>query len=246
MTSAGYRAWLAAGKPFTLAAPIAELARVLRGHGYTVGTIGNNAHLTASTPEDHCPFSATGWPSTSPRWLVMALDIMPGGAVGLDQLGAQLVADRNAGVPGVAWVKYINWTPAGQPCRHETWQPDHAVRASSDVGHIHVSARTDFARTEAATGYDPVARLQGGIVPVVFHPTKPAGTGARTLRLTSPYMHGDDVAFVQRWIGKARCGAPDGVYGPHTEKGVRWYQRLRGIAVDGICGPQTWHQMGVG
>ncbi len=76
-------------------------------------------------------------------------------------------------------------------------------------------------------------------------PTGPHPPGSRTLRLTQPRMTGRDVTFVQEWIGAARCGPPDGVYGPATEHGVRWYQGMRGIAVDGICGPDTWAQMGL-
>lgn len=74
-------------------------------------------------------------------------------------------------------------------------------------------------------------------------PTVPRGV--RVLRLTSPQLRGTDVAFVQRYIGPAHCGTEDGIYGPHTESGVRWYQQLEGIQVDGIVGRQTWTKMGV-
>lgn len=75
-------------------------------------------------------------------------------------------------------------------------------------------------------------------------PTPPGGifAGGRTLRLTRPPMRGADVLYVQRFIG-ARCGAPDSIYGPNTDRGVRWYQRMRGLRVDGIVGAQTWRHL---
>lgn len=69
--------------------------------------------------------------------------------------------------------------------------------------------------------------------------------GSRRLAVASPQLAGADVAFVQRWIGKARCGPADGRYGPITGQGVRWYQRMRGLVVDGVVGPVTWRNMGV-
>lgn len=38
-------------------------------------------------------------------------------------------------------------------------------------------------------------------------------------------------------------GGVDGVFGPHTEAGVRALQQATGITVDGIVGPQTWQQI---
>jgi len=58
-------------------------------------------------------------------------------------------------------------------------------------------------------------------------------------------IEGDDVRFVQRFIGERRCGAADGVFGPNCKSGVEWYQRMRGIAVDGEVGLQTWRNMGI-
>lgn len=69
--------------------------------------------------------------------------------------------------------------------------------------------------------------------------------GSRMLHLTTPHMVGTDVLFVQRWIGAARCGVPDGDFGPMTDAGVRWYQSMRGGVADGDVGPWTWAQMGV-
>ena len=80
-------------------------------------------------------------------------------------------------------------------------------------------------------------------------PAKPSGhkPGSRELRYVKgkPMMEGEDVEYVQRWIGPKRMGPPDGIAGPKFDAGVRWYQDMRGIKVDGIVGPVTWRNMGV-
>jgi hypothetical protein len=72
----------------------------------------------------------------------------------------------------------------------------------------------------------------------------------RALRLTLPFMRGNDVRAVQaRLIERdpevARLvGAADGLYGPATERAVLAFQRRYrdryGLAVDGVVGPMTW------
>lgn len=154
-----YRQWVADGSPWHPAAFIDDFAHTMRGHGYTVYTIGAVAtHLNIPRPEDHAPFSHTPWPGPQPYPAVLACDIMPGGALDLASLGAQIVADKFANVPGTEWVKYINWTDAGGNCYHDRWQPEHRRTPSGDRGHIHISGRTDF--VTAGTSYDPVARHQ--------------------------------------------------------------------------------------
>jgi hypothetical protein len=80
-------------------------------------------------------------------------------------------------------------------------------------------------------------------VPAPAHAVYAAGQlGKRVLRLG---MAGDDVRFVQRFIGSKWCGPADGAYGAGTAAGVARYQRMRGLAADGIVGPATWHQLGL-
>lgn len=69
--------------------------------------------------------------------------------------------------------------------------------------------------------------------------------GSRQLTLKSPNMRGTDVQFVQKWIGPARAGTADGIFGAQTKAAVLWYQRMRGLSADGIVGPRTWAAMGV-
>lgn len=165
MASQGYYDWIRAGKPFTLAAPAKALRDILRGYGYTVYDIGNEKHQKAEPPEDHMPYSATGWPNRSPRWYGFALDIMPpddNSLPTLPQLLGQIYADKMAGHPGVAWLKYMNWEPSGPsgPCYHDKWQPVHVRTASGDRGHGHLSGRSDHYLIDTTGGYDPVARYR--------------------------------------------------------------------------------------
>jgi hypothetical protein len=165
MASQGYWDWVAAGKPFTLAAPAKRLRNILRGYGYTVYDIGNTRHQLAEPPEDHMPYSATGWPNPSPRWYGFALDIMPpedDNLPTLPQLLGQVYADKMARHPGVAWLKYMNWEPSGPsgPCYHDKWQPGHVRTSSGDRGHGHLSGRSDHYLTDTTGGYDPVARFR--------------------------------------------------------------------------------------
>jgi peptidoglycan hydrolase-like protein with peptidoglycan-binding domain len=60
-----------------------------------------------------------------------------------------------------------------------------------------------------------------------------------------PVLTGDDVAYVQRYIGAAKAGPADGVFGARTRTAVRWYQQIRRLSADGIVGKSTWTAMGV-
>jgi N-acetyl-anhydromuramyl-L-alanine amidase AmpD len=67
----------------------------------------------------------------------------------------------------------------------------------------------------------------------------PRKLGSRVLELASPMMRGEDVGFVQRWVGVD----DDDVFGPATKAAVQEYQRMRGIDDDGVVGPVTWSHM---
>lgn len=239
----GYTDWLHIGQNWSPAAPVNDLCRRLRGYGYTVYIRGNTAHLQANPPEDHCPYSSTGWPIASPRWIVFALDIMAPGAdlPDLPALGAQMTLDRNTGVAGAAPIKYMNWSPRGGSCRHEAWDPTHRVTSSSDVGHIHVSMRSDCATSTAMRDYDPVARLRGsGSHPTESVSTSPTWPGAY-YRLTSPMTHNAGILTWQRQAhARGYTVSVDGWFGPQTNSVVRTVQTRAHLSVDGIIGPDTW------
>lgn len=166
MASSAYYQWVDAGKPYVRSRPAREFRDVVRGHGYTVYDYPDDSHLQAATPEDHTPFSATGWPIASKRWVGHADDIMPGGPVPLPKLARQIIADVDARLPGTEWVKYMNWTDETGACRHESWANSEHKRVttnSTDKGHIHISARSDMdtSDTVSRNRWDPVARAQG-------------------------------------------------------------------------------------
>jgi len=156
--------------------PAQALKTKLRAHGYTVYDIGNEAHLVHEPPEDHTPYSETTYPGKSVYGVGYAIDVMPPakGArskidglplPSLQQLGAQMLADRKAGVPGIKWLKYMNWEPErnnGGPCYQDSWKPNYARRTSSDRGHIHMSGLTGYENSTIGAGYDPVTRIRGG------------------------------------------------------------------------------------
>lgn len=166
MASQGYRDWLNAGRPYTLIRPAKAIQATLRGYGLTVYDYPNDDHLQADTPQDHTPFSVTGYPGSNARWNARALDVMPRGdsyaarAENAD-IARQFIADRNAGHPGVMWIKYLNWTDEKGVCRQERWTPNHETRSSTDKGHIHISGRSDVDNDSRADGYDPIARMDG-------------------------------------------------------------------------------------
>ena len=69
----------------------------------------------------------------------------------------------------------------------------------------------------------------------------PACWLGRYLRLTSPYMRGDDILQVQQalQIYGISPGTIDGIYGPQTQKAVMQFQATRGLTADGVVGPDT-------
>jgi hypothetical protein len=166
MTSPQHLRWISRGSQWQLAWPLVALRDRLRGYGYTVYDLGDTSHLDHIPPEDHTPYSETGWPGTTPYGWVTAIDIMPPpaghGLPSLQALGAQLFNDKQAGFPGVAWLKYMNWGPTNNSSAvHDRWEPGHERSSSGDTGHIHLSCRSDATQSSAGAGYDPVARLRG-------------------------------------------------------------------------------------
>jgi hypothetical protein len=167
MPTNAYRVWVQAGRPYVLMRPAKALKGRLQGHGYTVYDYPDEAHLEAATPEDHTPFSATGFPVDSAFGVGHALDVMPKADTAaarreLADLSRKLIHDRDNLVPGVRWIKYINWTDEHGVCRQERWMDPtnprtRSTRSSSDKGHTHISGRSDADNDTRADTYDPYA-----------------------------------------------------------------------------------------
>lgn len=65
----------------------------------------------------------------------------------------------------------------------------------------------------------------------------------RTLKLTRPFLRGDDVQQVQERLlelGFDEVGRADAVFGPDTETALRLFEGERGLPVDGIVDEDTW------
>ncbi|MED1558680.1 peptidoglycan-binding protein [Bacillus paramycoides] len=60
--------------------------------------------------------------------------------------------------------------------------------------------------------------------------------GWQTLRVTSPYMSGNDVKLLQAHVGVSQ----DGIYGPNTAQAVKNFQSKYGLTADGVVGTNTW------
>ena len=146
MPSNSYYEWLAAGKPLTPALPIRETVDKLKA-AFPKGAQANlfswyadDTHYQAVPPQDHTPFSATGWPGASPRWYVFATDIMHRVDLGVDcnVLFPYYLSEAKAG--RTPWIKYIIWQAKLYDVRN-SWM---ASANSGHFDHIHLSTRTDW------------------------------------------------------------------------------------------------------
>lgn len=191
------------------------------------GWIGNRAHqLTVS---DHNP---------DVHGDVHALDVDADG-IPAAAVVKHLVAGQRAGDGRLTYIIFqrVIWSD------NTDWKPHRYTGTNPHLSHFHASGEALHPYAENITPW--------GILDVLTQdvavPTRPTDhlLGSRQLRRQRPLMTGGDVAYVQRWIGRRRCGPYDGQFGPWTEQGVRWYQGMRGLRVDGVVGPQTWSHIGV-
>lgn len=156
MTTQAYWDWVADGRPFKLATPIAEYLAAFKAAGWptgSLGTIGDTAHLQADHPQDHTPFSATGWPLPSEYPYVHAFDAghLPDSGHDMRPVVAYWLAEARAGRS--PWVKYIVWRGQIFDVRNG-WD---AEPASDHFDHAHVSIRTDWTHTSIGT-WKPVEK----------------------------------------------------------------------------------------
>lgn len=199
--------------------------------GVEVGWIGNAAHQAEQS--DHNPDGCD---------TVHAIDVMVTGPK------AETVVKAAVGRPDLEYVIHnrVIWD------RTRGWKPHAYTGADPHTNHVHISGKHGTACYSKATGtgYDHAAEAVTNAWGIAPKPApKPPVTGhapgSRVLAQTSPAETGDDVAFVQRFIGPAHAGAPDGVFGHLTAAGVAWYQHMRGIRVTSTVDAATWTEMGV-
>lgn len=68
--------------------------------------------------------------------------------------------------------------------------------------------------------------------------------GARTLKIASPSMRGNDVQWVQQVLKDQGLSlSADGYYGLSTANKVKIMQGWNGLTQDGVVGPKTWEKL---
>jgi len=145
------------------------------------------------------------------------------------------------------------------------WSASYGWKARKYTGsphddHVHISGKHGSSNKNGATctGYDKAAEAKTPVFNPCATPKPPAPTpkppvvkvgdpGTRVLQYVKgkPLMTGNDVRFVQTFIGAGRTGGIDGKFGPQTAAAVRWYRSMRGLKVVGVVDAATWKQMGV-
>lgn len=155
---AAYSVWNDAGRPLEPAQPIRDFVGQLKGAfpraAHLHGWGSDEAHYRAVPAEDHTPYSQTGWPGGSPRWVVFAADVMHRPDLGVDceVLVRYWLAEARAG--RMPWLKYLNWRGKQYRARGyggETTAFYSAWPNSGHFDHVHLSARTDHRYTNLDT-----------------------------------------------------------------------------------------------
>lgn len=160
MATTAYNRWVADGRPFRLATPVAMYRNAFYAAGWpngSIGTIGDEAHLQAATPQDHTPFSTTGWPVAHPYPYITAIDVLHGVSreTMLDSIVSYWLSQARMGK--TPWVKYIIYKGHSWSVR-DGWV-QHSAEGHYD--HVHVSMRTDY--VSASIGdWNPLGTNGGG------------------------------------------------------------------------------------
>ncbi len=110
----------------------------------------------------------------------------------------------------------------------------------TDVGVV-LSKLTAPATNKKWTNWGKMADVDYSNTNTPAEPNPPEGWLGRNLKITAPYMRGDDVAQAQMAL-KNQGYDPrtiDGIYGPYTERAVKQFQKAKNLVVDGIVGEKT-------
>lgn len=133
--------WDRLGRPLEPAKAVQELVLQCRAFwpDAEFGWMANKEHYEASFPQDHTPYSYTGWPAESPRWWVFATDLMddPGNGVDLAVVWPVILAEARAGK--IPHLKYLIHQAKLYDVRYN-WKEQ---ESSGHPHHIHLSFDTN-------------------------------------------------------------------------------------------------------
>jgi hypothetical protein len=147
MAVAQFYQWESLGRPLEPCRPIRDYVERLKAafpqDAASFSWYANETHYQANPPEDHTPYSYTGWPQQSPHWVVFATDVMhhPSKGVNCDELFPYWLSEAKAG--RTPWVKYLIWQAKLYDVRN-SWAPRNN---SGHFDHVHISCRTDHRNT---------------------------------------------------------------------------------------------------
>lgn len=226
MTLKTYQDWIKDGRVWHPALPIFEIASHLRLiKGAIIGTLGDTRHLEAQPPEDHTPFSHTGWPVASPYPYVHALDY--GGTSWEVVCDYFIMEARHGHTP---WAKYIN-NGRGVEYRH---QDGFTIgHPNPDAGHMHLSIRSDWTHKSIGIWNPlPPSLRPSGDVPVASLPVLKSGSSGQPVRNAQGLLNAHGLRLTI-----------DGSYGPATLGAVKTYQTKVGLTADGEVGTKTWTKL---
>jgi hypothetical protein len=111
---------------------------------------------------------------------------------------------------------------------------------------VHVGYAIDEDRVIEAKGRD-VGVVENAVKGWDWYGRPDFFRDARTLKLTDPFMRGDDVLKLQKTLKDKGYdpGQLDGVFGRKTQRAVKRFQRDNGLKADGIVGIKTREALGL-
>ena len=129
--------------------------------------------------------------------------------------------------------------------RSEVREGDMTFRMSGGRA-VHVGYAIDHDTTIEAKGRD-VGVVERRISGWDRFGRPPFFDRSRILKLTDPYLRGEDVRSLQSALKKHGFdpGQVDGVFGKKTERAVKRFQKANGLKTDGIAGKKTFEALGL-
>lgn len=234
MAVAAFYTWERLGRPLTPAQPIREFVEKCRvafpkaAAQNLFSWYADAAHYEDSYPEDHTPFSVTGWPVANPQWWVCATDVMHRPELGVDcaVLVPYWLAEARGG--RMPWLKYVIWQAKRYDVRNG-WVP---VGSSGHFDHAHLSGRTDHLATSLGDWAVTPTENQGDqdMILIVQDGSGATYTYNGVYRV---YQGSPDVVAALVGAGVRKIGVPDTTkYGIEFDAAEYYADRDRSRAAD--------------